>query len=554
MGKKRKGHGLAEIARQAYLRPCGATVDEAALAIIEKHPNTPLSKAQDRASKIWTEIYHNRERYEVTVTGRRMTATIKNPSAKMSPYKSKSKRRNVKIKVGDTVKPGKPGTKLPDAPKHVKAEWFDLGSNRWSDTNHFRAAQGLTLRDKELKHCCSAKQEEHIYLAAVGEFFRPHGASIADARAAVQNAAGQVGVDVGFNQALEIAQKSLTYLRNYAGPTFTVRKMGAKPNRYPTWKAEYFGEGVKDTSLWDAESEDEDSESESEIIVAPVEPYPEVTVEAEPGGERQGFILPDWYPYFLDAVERDEVVLVVGPTGCGKSTMCQIAAEDIELVFERFNFNGETTTDNCIGFTTIKDGATVFKPGIIPQSMQNGELLLLDEVDAATPEVLFFMHRLLEKQDGHPREIILPDAPEGEERLEADVDFRIVAAANTLGRGDDAALYQGTNILNEAFLNRFGKIFHMDYPPNEEAILVKHCDQRYADALAEFARSLRVTAKDKEWPVVISTRDLLSIAKVADSWGLEPAIRMSWLNRLSEANQKEVTDAREWGHMMAEVA
>jgi cobaltochelatase CobS len=148
--------------------------------------------------------------------------------------------------------------------------------------------------------------------------------------------------------------------------------------------------------------------------------------------------------------------------------------------------------------------------------------------------------------------MLIPDAPQGEETLEADEDFRMVAAANTTGRGDEAGLYQGTNILNEAFLNRFGKIFHMEYAPNEQDIMKGRtkCDDRHADLLAEFARGMRVFIEVNKLPITLSTRDLISMAEVVDAWGLKMSVELSWLNRVSPEFQPNVTTSDPWQSLL----
>lgn len=499
------GTGSAGIIRRAMLRRVGATHSEMVDAILDWKPSYGRGKAGQRVHTIIKDMRNN-PRFDVIMNGVTYTAVDMDSSLPLVREQKRPPKRHKGTSLSVTSVPSDPALD--------------------------QAKAGFT--DEEL---------QELYVAARESFERDQGATISEAKEAILSRARDFGKGrLSWGHASAFAQEMVGVLS--ADENFSVRKereAGRQWWRYWVSLAEEDSDDVDDDP-WDAPMPEPP---------AP-DPFPEPTIKKIARQDRDGFILPDWYPFLKDAIERDQVILIVGPTGCGKSELCRIAADDLDLVFERFNFNGETTTDHCIGYTTLVKGETKFKPGIIPQSMENGELLLLDELDAATPEVLFFMHRLMEKPLKGGRTLLIPDAPEDEETHEADEDFRLVAAANTTGRGDEAGLYQGTNILNEAFLNRFGKIFHMEYAPNEQEILKGRtkCDDRYADLLARFARDIRVFIANSRLPITISTRDLISMAEVVDAWGIKMAVELSWFNRVGHEFQSNITGSAPWMTLM----
>lgn len=175
-----------------------------------------------------------------------------------------------------------------------------------------------------------------------------------------------------------------------------------------------------------------------------------------------------------------EPTLLVGPTGSGKS-------EKAELLIKSFigrepyimSLHGEMSVDDFFGTKELVDGDTVFRPGPALRAMQERVPLVINELDAAPAEILFCLQRLLERkavcltfqndEEGRPMVIDPWHDAEGERS-----NFTVVATANTLGRGDMSGLYRGTQVLNEAFLDRWW-VFPIQYPTaqQEEKILMR---------------------------------------------------------------------------------
>ncbi|MBN8828816.1 MAG: AAA family ATPase [Sphingobacteriia bacterium] len=163
-------------------------------------------------------------------------------------------------------------------------------------------------------------------------------------------------------------------------------------------------------------------------------------------------------------------VLIQGLHGTGKSTHIEQVAARLNWPCIRVNLDGNLTRTDFIGrdYIIIKDNKqiTEFKEGILPWAVKNGIALVLDEYDAARPEFLFILQRLLENEG----KLVLIDE---NQVIEPHPNFRIFATANTLGSGDFIGIYAGTNQLNQAQIDRWHIVVSLDYisPEVEEKIV-----------------------------------------------------------------------------------
>ena len=160
--------------------------------------------------------------------------------------------------------------------------------------------------------------------------------------------------------------------------------------------------------------------------------------------------------WFLNPQGLREPLYVFGPTGCGKtSCIKQLAARLNYPVFE-VTGHGRLEFADLVGHLTVKDGNMVFEYGPLALAMRCGALLLINEIDLASPEIAAGLNSVL---DGSP----LCIAENGGELIVPHSMFRLVATANTNGAGDDTGLYQGTQRQNLAWLDRF-TICEVGYP------------------------------------------------------------------------------------------
>lgn len=204
---------------------------------------------------------------------------------------------------------------------------------------------------------------------------------------------------------------------------------------------------------------------------------------------------------------------ISGPTGNGKSTMIEQICAKFKKPLIRVNLNMMSDEEQLIGAKTLVDGNVQIVEGPVLIALRNGYTLLLDEVDAGSANTLLCLQPILEGKPYYfklKNEVIVP-AP----------GFNIIATANTKGKGSDDGRYIGTNVLNEAFLERFAVTFEQEYPnaATEMKIvknLMKHyeCeDQDFADTLIKWADAIRRTFEDGGVDETITTRRMTHIVR-----------------------------------------
>ena len=204
---------------------------------------------------------------------------------------------------------------------------------------------------------------------------------------------------------------------------------------------------------------------------------------------------------------------ISGPTGNGKSTMVEQICAKHKRPLIRVNLNMMTDEDQLIGSKTLQNGNVEIVEGPVLIAMRQGITLLLDEIDAGSANTLLCLQPILEGKPYYfklKNEMIVP--AEG---------FNIIATANTKGKGSDDGRYIGTNILNEAFLERFAVTFEQDYPAAKiEVKIIKNLmtsfgclDEEFADTLVKWADAIRRTFADGGVDETITTRRMIHIVR-----------------------------------------
>ncbi|MFL9868621.1 AAA family ATPase [Paraburkholderia fungorum] len=214
-----------------------------------------------------------------------------------------------------------------------------------------------------------------------------------------------------------------------------------------------------------------------------------------------------------DIVENRRVMLI-GHTGAGKTSLIeQVAARSLHGVL-RSNMNGQTTVGDFVGFWTVKGGETIWVDGVLPTAMREGIWLIVDEIDFAEPSILAALTAVLEP---HGR-LVLKE--KGNEIVAPHPAFRLFATANAVGAMSQFRhLYQGANLMNEAFLDRW-RVYMLDYlTPAEEAdvlmrTLAPHMTRALATTLAAIAADCRAAFAREDLSSAFSTRRLLDWAEL----------------------------------------
>jgi MoxR-like ATPase len=204
---------------------------------------------------------------------------------------------------------------------------------------------------------------------------------------------------------------------------------------------------------------------------------------------------------------------ISGPTGNGKSTMVEQTCAKQKRPLIRINFNSMTDEDQLIGTKTLIDGNVEIVEGPVVIAMRMGMPILFDEIDAGNSNTLMCLQPILEGKPFYfklKNELIYP--AEG---------FNIFATANTKGKGSDDGRYIGTNVLNEAFLERFAVTFNQEYPaPSVELKIIINLmkqyecvDEKFADTLIKWADAIRRTFDAGGVDETITTRRLTHIIR-----------------------------------------
>ena len=228
---------------------------------------------------------------------------------------------------------------------------------------------------------------------------------------------------------------------------------------------------------------------------------------------------------------------ITGLSGNGKTFSVEQACAALNRELIRVNITIETDEDDLIGGFRLVDGNTVWHNGPVVEALERGAVLLLDEVDLASNKILC-LQSVLEGKG-----IFLKKTGR---YVQPAAGFNVIATANTKGKGSDDGRFIGTNVLNEAFLERFALTFEQEYPTpaTETKILLrvaasvgKH-DEEFCTNLANWADIIRKTFKDGGIDEVISTRRLVHIIRAYAIWGDRMKAIKVCVNRFDEETKQ----------------
>jgi hypothetical protein len=203
---------------------------------------------------------------------------------------------------------------------------------------------------------------------------------------------------------------------------------------------------------------------------------------------------------------------ITGLSGNGKTFSVEQVCAQLKRELIRVNITIETDEDDLIGGFRLVNGETAWHNGPVIEALERGAILLLDEIDLASNKILC-LQSVLEGKGVFLKKIgkfVKPAAG-----------FNVFATANTKGKGSDDGRFIGTNVLNEAFLERFPVTFEQEYPaPSVEQKILEGValdlgveDRDFCKRLVDWGDIIRKTFYDGGIEEIISTRRLVHIIR-----------------------------------------
>jgi len=235
-------------------------------------------------------------------------------------------------------------------------------------------------------------------------------------------------------------------------------------------------------------------------------------------------------------------VFVTGLSGNGKTFGVEQACALENREYIRANIVIETDEDDLLGGFRLKNGSTVFELGPVIVAMLRGAVLLLDEIDLASPKIMC-LQPVLEGKPITLKKLGITVSPAP--------GFTIFATANTKGRGDESGKFVGAGLLNEAFLERFPITVEQEFPSVaiEKKILAKSFEQMgykmtphavtFFDTLSRWADAIRVTYREGGVDCLISTRRLVHIVRAYAIFGGDDSQALGYCVNRFDARDKD---------------
>ncbi|MCE3255852.1 MAG: aerobic cobaltochelatase CobS subunit [Rickettsiaceae bacterium] len=235
----------------------------------------------------------------------------------------------------------------------------------------------------------------------------------------------------------------------------------------------------------------------------------------------------------------NQKTLLQGMHGTGKSTHIEQVCARLNWPCLRVNFDSQITRLDLVGkdIITLKDGKqiTEFKRGIIPFALEKPIALVLDEYDAIRTDVSFVIQRLLEEEG---KFALL----EENEILSPHQYFRLFATSNTIGMGDDLGIYHGTNLINQAQMDRWNIVATLNYMEEEKEVevllkklpfLAKKSNENVAKMMVKMASLTREGFRNGDLSNLMSLRTLISWGRNFEIFSsIKQAFILSFLNKL----------------------
>ena len=231
---------------------------------------------------------------------------------------------------------------------------------------------------------------------------------------------------------------------------------------------------------------------------------------------------------FFHSMKQGHNVLLQGPTGGGKTALARFYCSTEKRPYKRISMNGGVTVEDLIGHYILKEGNSPWIDGLLTRAVREGWVLVVDEINAASPEVLFVLNSLLDDE-----RILILSSKDGEV-ITPHPDFRLIATMNPAEEG-----YAGTHEMNQALMDRFHMIMYIDYDTDIEYKILRQMDIEVQEArnIIEFSKRIRTAYNNGELYTPWSTRSIINFAELR-SCGREKMI----INRFRMGERTKVRD------------
>jgi len=235
------------------------------------------------------------------------------------------------------------------------------------------------------------------------------------------------------------------------------------------------------------------------------------------------------------AVRDNLPVLLIGESGTGKTSAIRYLANQTLNGLRRVNLNGGTTADELVGRLLINEKGTYWVDGILTEAMRNGEWIVLDEINAALPEVLFVLQSVLD-DDGY----LVLNEKDNKEIVRKHPNFRLFATCNPVD-------YEGVKPMNRALLSRFAICISAEFPPEkvEMDIIENHLGNAVANSelaikLVGLANETRKAKEIGTADYAINTRDILNTLRLAENMSPMEALSLAFSNKLDNTDKTSI--------------
>ena len=233
------------------------------------------------------------------------------------------------------------------------------------------------------------------------------------------------------------------------------------------------------------------------------------------------------------AIRDNLPVLLIGESGTGKTSAVRYLAEKTNNGLRRINLNGGTTADELVGRQLLNAGGTYWVDGVLTDAMRKGEWVVLDEINAALPEVLFVLQSIMD-DDGY----LVLNEKDDREIVKKHPNFRLFATCNP-------PEYAGTKEMNKSLLSRFPLCVNAEFPaPAKELEIIKHhlgaavAQSEMAIKLVGFANETRKSKEAGNADYAINTRDILNTLRLGNDTEPMEAFALSFANKLDSIDNR----------------